>query len=141
MARASTASNERGPFRIWTVRLLKIGVVTALLTLMVLGIFVAVARGEIDSFEDLKASPNGQMIRIRAADGSVIQSLGPSFGRWLTIRNPPPLATRMSRKKFCAGIISQRGLAVSSKPSSWACGTTRSKRWSPSTRHRSSACS
>jgi penicillin-binding protein 1A len=89
MARASTASNKRGPFRIWTVRLLKIGVVTALLTLMVLGIFVAVARGEIDSFEDLKASPNGQMIRVRAADGTVIQSLGPSFGRWLTIKELP----------------------------------------------------
>lgn len=89
MARASTASNERGPFRIWTVRLLKIGVVTGLLTLMVLGIFVAVARGEIDSFEDLKASPNGQMIRVRASDGTVIQSLGPSFGRWLTIKELP----------------------------------------------------
>jgi penicillin-binding protein 1A len=89
MARASTASNKRGPFGIWTVRLLKIGVVTALLTLMVLGIFVAVARGEIDSFEDLKASPNGQMIRVRAADGTVIQSLGPSFGRWLTIKELP----------------------------------------------------
>ena len=56
---------------------------------MVLAIFVAIARGEIDSFEDLKASPNGQMIRIRAADGSVIQSLGPSFGRWLTFKQLP----------------------------------------------------
>jgi len=59
------------------------------LGIMVLGIFVAIARGEIDSFEDLKASPNGQMIRIRAADGTVIQSLGPSFGRWLTINQLP----------------------------------------------------
>ncbi|MCX7268727.1 MAG: PBP1A family penicillin-binding protein [Sphingomonadales bacterium] len=56
---------------------------------MVLGVFVAIARSEIDSFEDLKASPNGQMIRIRAADGTVIQSLGPSFGRWLTINQLP----------------------------------------------------
>jgi penicillin-binding protein 1A len=88
MARASSVS-EHGRFRIWTVRLLKIGVVAALLLLMVLGIFVAIARGEIESFEDLKASPNGQMIRVRAADGTVIQSLGPSFGRWLTIRQLP----------------------------------------------------
>jgi penicillin-binding protein 1A len=29
------------------------------------------------------------MIRIRAADGTVIQSLGPSFGRWLTINQLP----------------------------------------------------
>ena len=89
MARASTASDDRGAFRIWFVRLLKIGVVTALLGVMVVGIFVAIARGEIDSFEDLKASPNGQMIRVRAADGTVIQSLGPSFGQWLTFRQLP----------------------------------------------------
>ncbi|HPV68568.1 MAG TPA: PBP1A family penicillin-binding protein, partial [Sphingorhabdus lacus] len=74
---------------VWVIRLLKIGVGALLLGLMVLGIFVAVARGEIDSFEDLKASPNGQMIRVRAADGTVIQSLGPSFGRWLTFSQLP----------------------------------------------------
>jgi len=73
----------------WIVRLFKIGIFGLLLGLMVLGIFVAIARGEIDSFEDLKASPNGQMIRIRAADGTVIQSLGPSFGRWLTFKQLP----------------------------------------------------
>ena len=56
---------------------------------MIVGIFVAIARGEISSFEDLKASPNGQMIRVRAADGTVIQSLGPSFGRWLTFSQLP----------------------------------------------------
>lgn len=74
---------------VWVIRLLKIGVGAFLLGLMILGIFVAVARGEIDSFEDLKASPNGQMIRVRAADGTVIQSLGPSFGRWLTFSQLP----------------------------------------------------
>jgi len=73
----------------WIARLFKIGIGGFLLGLMVVGIFVAIARGEIDSFEDLKASPNGQMIRIRAADGTVIQSLGPSFGRWLTFKQLP----------------------------------------------------
>lgn len=89
MARSKTATSERGPFLTWTIRLLKIGGMAALLGLMVIGIFVAIARGEIDSFEDLKASPNGQMIRVRAADGTVIQTLGPSFGRWLTINELP----------------------------------------------------
>ncbi len=56
---------------------------------MIIGIFVAVARGQIDSFEELKSSPNGQMIRVRAADGTVIQTLGPSFGRWMTIKQMP----------------------------------------------------
>ncbi|WP_430443078.1 transglycosylase domain-containing protein [Sphingorhabdus contaminans] len=89
MASAYTPNSGRGSFIVWVVRLFKIGVGAFLLGLMVLGIFVAVARGEIDSFEDLKASPNGQMIRVRAADGTVIQSLGPSFGRWLTFSQLP----------------------------------------------------
>ncbi len=85
MARAQ----QIGPVRKWTVRLLKYGIIASLLGLMVLGIFVAVARGEIDSFEELKSSPNGQMIRVRAADGTVIQTLGPSFGRWLKVKELP----------------------------------------------------
>ena len=89
MARARKISKERGPMGTWILRIVKAGVVATLLGIMVLGIFVAIARGEIDSFEDLKASPNGQMIRVRAADGTVIQSLGPSFGRWLTINQLP----------------------------------------------------
>ena len=89
MARPRKISKERRPMGTWILRIIKAGVITALLGVMVLGIFVAIARGEIDSFEDLKASPNGQMIRVRAADGTVIQSLGPSFGRWLDIDQLP----------------------------------------------------
>jgi penicillin-binding protein 1A len=89
MARARKISKERGPMGTWIYHIVKAGVIATFLGVMVLGIFVAIARGEIDSFEDLKASPNGQMIRIRAADGTVIQSLGPSFGRWLTINQLP----------------------------------------------------
>ena len=89
MARARTASDERGSLGTWIVRFLKIGIISTVLLLMVAGIFVAIARGEIDSFDELKASPNGQMIRVRAADGTVIQSLGPSFGRWLTVAQLP----------------------------------------------------
>jgi penicillin-binding protein 1A len=73
----------------WFVLSLKFGAVAALLGLLVVGIFVAVARNEIKSFEDLKTSPNGQMIRIRAADGTVIQTLGPSFGRWIPVSELP----------------------------------------------------
>ena len=89
MARARSVSDGQGRFRIWSVRILKIAAISTLLLLTIIGIFVAIARSEISSFEDLKASPNGQMIRVRAADGTVIQSLGPSFGRWLTFRQLP----------------------------------------------------
>jgi penicillin-binding protein 1A len=88
MAKANYASGG-SRFKRWFVLSLKIGIGLALLGLLVLGIFVAVARGEIKSFEDLKSSPNGQMIRIRAADGTVIQTLGPSFGRWVPINELP----------------------------------------------------
>ena len=60
-----------------------------MLGLMIIGIFVAIARNEIKGFEDLKSSPNGQMIRVRAADGTVIQTLGPSFGRWVPVKQLP----------------------------------------------------
>jgi penicillin-binding protein 1A len=82
-------SSPKGGLRLWTIRLFKTGLIVSLLGLMILGIFVVIARGQIDSFEDLKASPNGQMIRIRSSDGTVIQSLGPSFGRWLAINKLP----------------------------------------------------
>ncbi len=75
--------------RRWFVLLLKIGFGLGLLGLLVVGIFVAVARKEIDSFEKFKASPNGQMVRVRAADGTIIQSLGPSFGRWIPVNELP----------------------------------------------------
>ncbi len=89
MARGKPKSSEPGKIRLWIGRLFKTGLILGVLGIMILGIFVAVARGQIDKFEDLKASPNGQMIRVRAADGTVIQTLGPSFGRWLTIKELP----------------------------------------------------
>ncbi len=89
MARRNSEPTTRGPFWRWFWRLFKIGLFLGVMALMAVGIFVAMARSEIDSFESLKSSPNGQMIRVRAADGSIIQSLGPSFGRWLSINDMP----------------------------------------------------
>ncbi|WP_374131009.1 transglycosylase domain-containing protein [Sphingomonas sp. 28-62-20] len=44
---------------------------------------VYVAKAQLPSFDELKSSPNGQTIRVHAADGTVIVSLGPSYGDWL----------------------------------------------------------
>ncbi len=49
----------------------------------VLAITVYVSEGQLPSYDELKSSPNGQMIRVHAADGTVIVSLGPSYGEWL----------------------------------------------------------
>ena len=75
--------------KIWLVRLLKIGALSALAGLIALVAAVVVAMQSLPSYESLKSSPNGQMIRVHAADGTVIVSLGPSFGRWLTIEHIP----------------------------------------------------
>ncbi len=90
MAKAAYPNGEGSRYARWFFLALKIGVGIALLGLLVVGIFVAIARNEIKGFEDLKSSPNGQMIRVRAADGTVIQTLGPSFGRWIPVSELPP---------------------------------------------------
>ncbi len=75
--------------KIWFWRLLKTGSFAAAGGLIALIAAVVVAMQSLPSYESLKSSPNGQMIRVHAADGSVIVSLGPSFGHWLTIDRIP----------------------------------------------------
>ena len=58
---------------------------------MALVIAVSIAYSTLPGYEELKQSPNGQMIRVRAADGTVIVSLGPSFGAWLPYNQIPTI--------------------------------------------------
>src|SRR5215212_4621829 len=63
----------------------------ALLALLGLIVAVAVATAYLPSYGDLtKRSDLGQMIRVRAANGQVLVSMGPSFGQWLTYDHIPP---------------------------------------------------
>jgi penicillin-binding protein 1A len=63
----------------------------ALLAVLALVVAVAVAAAYLPSYEQLtKRSDLGQMVRVRAANGQVLLSLGPSFGRWLTYDQIPP---------------------------------------------------
>ncbi len=78
----------------WRRRLmlaLKIVGVLAILGLIALIVAVYVQRAQLPSFDELKSSPNGQMIRVHAADGTVIVSLGPSYGEWLSYDKIPPV--------------------------------------------------
>jgi len=59
------------------------------LALGALAIAVYVARAQLPSFDELKSSPNGQMIRVHASDGSILVSLGPSYGEWLPYADIP----------------------------------------------------
>ena len=73
------------------IRLLKGVLYAAVLGLLALIVAVAVATAYLPSYNELtKRSDLGQMIRVRAANGQVLLSLGPSFGRWLTYDQIPP---------------------------------------------------
>jgi penicillin-binding protein 1A len=64
---------------------------TALLAILALVVAVAVASAYLPSYGELtKRSDLGQMIRVRAANGQVLVSMGPSFGQWLTYDRIPP---------------------------------------------------
>lgn len=75
--------------KIWFWRLFKIGLFAGAGALIALIAAVIVAMQSLPSYESLKSSPNGQMIRVHAADGTVIVSLGPSYGRWLSFGQIP----------------------------------------------------
>jgi penicillin-binding protein 1A len=94
MARAGKSTNGRSRVRTWAIRGLKIGGLAVLGGLIALVIAVMVAMQSLPGFESLRSSPNGQMIRVHAADGSVIVSLGPSFGRWLPFDDIPPVMAK-----------------------------------------------
>ena len=88
MARSpSAAASGRSTF--WTtVKWLAYAALVALLGLVVA---VAVATSYLPSYSELeKRSDLGQMVRVRAANGTVLVSLGPSFGRWLPYDQIPP---------------------------------------------------
>jgi penicillin-binding protein 1A len=69
--------------RTWFGRLWRFGLISAVLGLIALVVTVGVAYSTLPDFESMKQSPNGQMIRVRATDGTVIVSMGPVYGQWL----------------------------------------------------------
>ena len=88
---ARTPSANASPGRSTFKTLLKGLVYAALLGLLALATAVAVATAYLPSYSDLtKRSDLGQMIRVHAANGQVLVSLGPSFGKWLPYEQIPP---------------------------------------------------
>ena len=79
---------KSGP-RLWFWRIVKIGAFSAVIGLIGLVVAVVTVMGSLPSFQDMKSSPNGQMVLVKAADGTEIMQLGPSFGDWLDIDDIP----------------------------------------------------
>src|SRR5437868_15163515 len=89
MARAPSAAASSG--RSTLVTILKWIAYAGLAGLLLLTVLVAVAYSQLPSYSQLqKRSDLGQMVRVRAANGQVLVSLGPSFGRWLPYDQIPP---------------------------------------------------
>jgi penicillin-binding protein 1A len=86
------AGSASSPLKRTFITLFKIGVYGAVIGIIALVVAVGVAMSNLPSYQDLvRRDDLGQMIRVRAADGSVLVSLGPSFGEWLPYRQIPPV--------------------------------------------------
>jgi len=86
MARSAPTSKKRSTF----IGIVKGLAYAALLSLLALIVAVAVATAYLPGYGELtKRSDLGQMIRVRAANGQVLVSMGPSFGQWLTYDRIP----------------------------------------------------
>jgi penicillin-binding protein 1A len=71
-------------------KILKYALGAAVLGLVGLIIAVVIAMQSLPDYDELaKRNDLGQMIRVRAADGSVLVTMGPSFGRWLPYEKIP----------------------------------------------------
>ena len=77
------AMPPRTGWRLWLRRLFIWGGSLALVGALFLGFAVAFKAQSLPSYSQLKSSQNGQMIVVRARDGTELVSLGPSYGRWL----------------------------------------------------------
>ena len=81
MAASKPSPSRRG--RRWAITLLKLAIFGFIALLGALLIAVFITRASLPDYDALKSSPNGQMVRVHAADGTVIVSLGPSYGEWV----------------------------------------------------------
>lgn len=84
-----SGGGEPSRLRVWIRRLVRWFLGLALVGAVALGVAVGIAVQRIPSFEELKRSQSGQTIRVHAADGTIFLSLGPNYGRWLTLRETP----------------------------------------------------
>ncbi len=85
------ARSNSDPTRRPLATAIKVILYGTLLSLLALVVAVAVAVTQLPSYNQLaQRSDLGQMIRVRAANGQVLVSLGPSFGQWVRYEDIPP---------------------------------------------------
>ena len=83
---------ESSMFGRWVRRILVWGAGLALLLALVITGAVLVTARSLPDYDRLKSSQAGQMVVVRANDGSEIVTLGPSYGKWIPYsRIPQPM--------------------------------------------------
>jgi penicillin-binding protein 1A len=93
----ATAADDLSPrprsrFRRILVTGTKVFAYLTVIGLIALGIAVSVAVSQLPSYAELvRRDDLGQMIRVRAANGEIIHTMGPSFGEWITYDRIPPV--------------------------------------------------
>lgn len=97
-SRSDGPSGKPAPtgLRKWLRRLFVWGGSLALLAVIGLGVAVVIAEQSLPSYNELKGSQAGQMIVVRARDGTELVSIGPSYGKWLPFSQiPQPMKDAM----------------------------------------------
>jgi len=61
----------------------RVGLFGSLAAIAALVIAVLVTMASLPTFQDMMQKPNGQTVRVHASDGTLLLSLGPSYGDWL----------------------------------------------------------
>ncbi|MCA1749822.1 MAG: transglycosylase domain-containing protein [Sphingomonadales bacterium] len=85
----AAAASKRSRFSRLAVTTLKYGLYVALLGFVALAVAVGIAWSSLPDYDSLRASPQGQTVRVRAADGTVVYEMGPSYGQWLDYEEIP----------------------------------------------------
>jgi penicillin-binding protein 1A len=65
------------------------GAALALLAALGLGLAVALSMASLPTYQEMLKTPQGQSVVIRAADGTELVTVGPSYGRWLPYAEIP----------------------------------------------------
>jgi len=91
--RSGSGSGTPLTWKDWLRRIVKAGLAVALVGAIALGTWVAIAVNQLPDYEALKQSQNEQTIRIRSNDGTVIVSMGPNYGQWMTLEKIPAVMT------------------------------------------------
>lgn len=76
-------------WRKWLRRMFLWGFSLALLAVAALAVAVGLASQSLPGFDEMKSNQAGQMIVVRARDGTELVSLGPSYGKWLSYDQIP----------------------------------------------------